>query len=125
MNLEALFDTILTAMLVGLAAQLIWQVISLYFTYRELDQLVETRISQEIERIFIPCTVEQHGDVLYLFREDNQEFVVQGRTREEIISALRARFGEERRLVVNCDDETICAKLGMQDEDEEEVEIKI
>jgi len=62
---------------------------------------------------------------LYLFREDNQEFVVQGRTREEIISALRARFGEERRLVVNCDDETICAKLGMQDEDEEEVEIKI
>jgi len=125
MNLEALIDTILTAMIVGLAAQLIWQVICLYLTYRELDQVVEQRIGEEIKRIFIPCTVEQHGDVLYLFREDNQEFVVQGRTREEIISALRARFGEERRLVVNCDDESICEKLGMKSEDEEEVEIKI
>ena len=51
--------------------------------------------------------------------------MVQGRTREEIISALRARFGEERRLVVSCDDETICEKLGVKAEEEEEVEIKI
>jgi hypothetical protein len=123
-NPESMFDTLLTALLLGVAAQVVWQLITLYFTYRELNSLVETRVAQEIQRVFIPCTVEQHDDVLYLFREDNQEFVVQGRTREEIISALRTRFGDQRRLVISCDDDAILAKLGIDTDDEATVEVK-
>ena len=123
-NFESMLDTLLTALIVGLLAQVVWQVITLYWTYRELGELVETRISEEIQRVFIPCTVEQHDDVLYLFREDNQEFVVQGRTQEEIISALRARFGDQRRLVISCDDDAILAKLGIDRDEDDTVEVK-
>ena len=41
-----------------------------------------------------------------------------------IVSAVKARFGEERRLVISCDDDAILKKLGIDDEDEATVEVK-
>lgn len=53
-------------------------------------QLVEEMLKAAPETV--PVKVEIHHDCFYLFREDNDSFVAQGRDAEELIQNLRYRF---------------------------------
>lgn len=55
-----------------------------------------------LERIDIK--VEKHSDTLYAFRKDNDQFLGQGSSREDLIAALEKRMTNVRLIVVEGDE---------------------
>lgn len=55
-----------------------------------LDGLEEKVEKQEPDRLNI--TIEKHGDCLYVFDRDSNQFMAQGKNREELESVLKQRF---------------------------------
>lgn len=62
----------------------IGQIIS-YFLHRHLDRSLEELDAQlqELKRMIKYVKVEQHGDIIYLFDNETDAFIVQGRTAED------------------------------------------
>lgn len=54
---------------------------------KEIGQIDDTAKDSEIL-----IKVEQHGEQLYVFRKDNDEFLGQGKNHEEILKILQAKF---------------------------------
>ena len=41
----------------------------------------------------ITVNIEKHNNMFYLFNKETDEFVIQGKTKEEILENLKKRFG--------------------------------
>ncbi len=54
---------------------------------KEIGQEEETESGTEIN-----IKVEQHGEQIYVFRKDNDEFLGQGRNYDEILKILQSKF---------------------------------
>lgn len=52
----------------------------------------------------IDIKVEKHSDTLYAFRKDNDQFLGQGSTREDLIEAMSKRMKNVRLIVVEGDE---------------------
>ena len=66
-------------------------------------QELESRIDAEgLERIEIK--VEKHSETLYAFRKDNDQFLGQGASREQLIEAMGQRMKNVRLIVVEGDE---------------------
>ena len=57
----------------------------------------ENSSEDDLEEITIK--IEQHSDTLYAFRKDNDQFLGQGATREELIKCLSGKFNNVRLLI--------------------------
>jgi hypothetical protein len=62
---------------------------------------VKEQVHQHIDEIVHQVVIEKHGDMDYWFDSDNHEFLVQGKTTEEIVNALKNRFSDHVFLLNN------------------------
>ena len=62
--------------------------------FTELDDEATKAAANEPEEIVIK--IEQHGQALYAFRIENDEFLGQGNSREELVEGLAKRFRNVR-----------------------------
>lgn len=69
---------------------------------------LEKKIVEE-QKDTIRITVERHKDILYVYNQENNEFMGQGANKEELEEVLRSRFPGKR---FACDEETM-VKAGL------------
>lgn len=110
-----LIENILIAALVYFAFEFAITLYQTYQTFQKAKQEVAQEIIDELDRM-IPVKVEVHHNCYYFFHDTTDEFIVQGHNREEIISALVARYGNRKKLAVNSDDPIIKELLSNEEE---------
>ena len=83
--------TIIIGMLIGMALA----VLLIYLYVRGLVREVMADIDQHIERAastLMPVTVERENGVLFCYNKEDNQFICQGSTLEEIRAAFKSRF---------------------------------
>ncbi len=68
------------------------------FITEEQEAMLKAAEEDDLERIEIK--VEKHADTLYAFRKDNDAFLGQGSTREDLVEAMAQRMRNVRCIVV-------------------------
>jgi hypothetical protein len=106
-----LIENILTGLLIYFAFEFALTLYRSYQAFQLAKKEVAQEIINEIDRM-IPVKVEVHHDCYYFFHDTTDEFILQGHNREEIIAALVARYGNQKKLAVNSDDPIIRELLG-------------
>ncbi len=64
-------------------------------TPEKLEQVMrdlQKEVGEEVKDPEILIKVEQHGEQLYVYRKDNDEFIGQGRNYDEILKILQSKF---------------------------------
>lgn len=64
------------------------------------EQDAKLKAAEELDLEKIEIKVEKHNDTLYAFRTDNDQFLGQGSTREELIDAMAQRLKNVHLTVV-------------------------
>ena len=82
--------------------------------YRNLEAVVEAETKTESVRI--QMKVERHGDVIYAFRVDNDDFICQGTDLAELKRNFVARFPGKDGAIVEVPDEMLRKTLQAQKE---------
>ena len=59
---------------------------------KEVNDELEKKLIKRLDEIVHRVEVEQQGDTYYWYDKDNRKFLAQGRTTEEIIDVIKARF---------------------------------
>ena len=75
-------------------------------TPEKLEQVMrdlQKEVGEEVKDSEILIKVEQHGEQLYVFRKDNDEFLGQGRNYDEILKILQSKF-KDRKFAVQKED---------------------
>ena len=75
--------------------------------FRKLEAAVEAEIEAKTNPDRIEMKVEKHGDVIYAFRVDNNDFICQGADFAEIKRNFVARFPGKDGAIVEVPDETL------------------
>lgn len=73
----------------GLVALYIWRVMARF--EQEIDQHIRNAV-REVEQSLLPVIVEQDGDEIFVYSEKDRQFLVQGRTVQEIRERFDQRF---------------------------------
>ena len=68
-----------------------------------VDELID-KMKQKIEQNIIAARMEEHQGLFYLYRADNNEFIAQGATADEIDARTDERFGKKAVIVTDADD---------------------
>jgi hypothetical protein len=79
----------------------VWRTIRRFET--ELRELVREAVA-EAEANLIGLIVEQEGDVIYAYTEQDRQFVCQGATVEEIRAGFRSRYPEKTAYLAGGDE---------------------
>ena len=87
---------------IGISYAVVWMLGRM--VYRRLVEAVEEHV-EEKEAKRIDMKVEQHGDVLYAFRSDNDGFICQGSNLKELRQQFVKRFPGYTGSVVGKTDE--------------------
>lgn len=61
---------------------------------------IRVDLEQKLETVLHNVKQEKHDDISYWFDDDNDEFLAQGRTTEDVIAHLRSRF-KDHIFVIN------------------------
>lgn len=80
--------------------------------YRKLEAAVEAETKTESDRI--QMKVERHGDVIYAFRVDNDDFICQGADLAELKRNFVTRFPGKDGAIVEVPDEMLRKTLTEQ-----------
>jgi hypothetical protein len=86
---------------VGLVAFYVWRTVRRFET--ELREVVREAVA-EAEANLIGLIVEQEGDVIYAYTEQDRQFVCQGATVEEIRKGFRSRYPEKTAYLAGGDE---------------------
>jgi hypothetical protein len=78
-------------------------IIETWITVRVITHNRE-HIREQLDKVIHAVKIEKVGDMLYWYDQDSNEFLAQGKTREEIISVLKYRFNNH---IFILDDESI------------------
>lgn len=73
----------------GLVALYIWHVIAKF--EQEIHSHIRNAV-KEVEKALMPVIVEQDGDEIFVYSETDRQFLVQGRTAQEIRERFNLRF---------------------------------
>lgn len=73
---------------------------------RDLGNLEQT-LEQYRDENTIPCRVELHDDVFFVYNDDTDEFMAQGRDLVELRERIQARWADRRVSVVAGDDDVL------------------
>lgn len=77
---------------IGAVSLYVWHVINRF--EKELRGHVRAAVSQ-VENALMPVIVEQDGDQIFLYSEQDRQFLVQGRTAREIRERFDERFPDK------------------------------
>jgi hypothetical protein len=86
---------------VGLVAFYVWRTVRKFET--ELRELVREAVA-ETEANLIGLIVEQEGDVIYAYTEQDRQFVCQGATVAEIREGFKSRYPEKTAYLAGGDE---------------------
>jgi hypothetical protein len=91
---------------IGLAilAFVVWRIIRKFET--DLRAVVREAVA-EVEANMIGLIVEQEGEVIYAYTEQDRQFVCQGATVEEIRAGFRSRYPEKTAYLAGGDPELV------------------
>lgn len=82
--------------------QFIGSLIYLFFKDKvNKARAIENAIVERLNNIVHCVKVETHQDMIYWFDHDNNEFLAQGRTTEDVIAALKFRFSDHIFVIDN------------------------
>ena len=93
-----------------------------YLTMKLAVNLLTRRIEQQLETLeealkehvdLIPCRVEQHNGVFFVYNNETNEFMAQGNDLAELRERIKARW-KDRRVSVVAGDENVLAQLKEQ-----------
>ncbi len=59
---------------------------------RAAEVELRSKITKRLDEVIHRVREERDGDVIYWYDRDDNEFLAQGRTQEEIIAVLKSRF---------------------------------
>jgi hypothetical protein len=59
---------------------------------------------ESADSVIIEVKIEQHGDQLYAYRKDSDEFLGQGSNKDELIDRLTGQFSANTKLVIAKED---------------------
>lgn len=104
-------------LLVLLAMWAIKEFIGFIEAARDLRQEQEKATGKLVKELLsmIPVKVERHHGCYYFFHELTDEFVVQGFNKQEVVAALKARYGTRKKLAVDSEDPVVKEFLGTSD----------
>jgi len=97
-------------------------VTAFYLTMKLAVNLLARRIEQQLETLdqalkehvdLIPCRVEQHNGVFFVYNNETNEFMAQGNDLAELRERIKARW-KDRRVSVVAGDENVLAQLKEQ-----------
>lgn len=77
-------------------------------TDKDLDQLLDhhkdhLNLGEEPQLTPVEIRLEQHGDLIYAYRKDNDLFLAQGRDRAELIERIGQRINNVRLIIAEDD----------------------
>jgi lipopolysaccharide export LptBFGC system permease protein LptF len=93
-----------------------------YFALKLAVQILARRLAYDIETLeealkehvdLIPCRVEQHDGVFFVYNNDTNEFMAQGSTLAELRERIKTRWKDQRVSVV-AGDEAVLEQLKAQ-----------
>jgi hypothetical protein len=62
----------------------------------ENDPEIQKMVNQKIKELeLVELVVEKHQDTLYCYKKENDEFVAQGKTLEDILEICRKKFPKD------------------------------
>jgi hypothetical protein len=94
-------ELLILGFILGIAAHILWVKIVVWHTLRELRRNgidIEELLSEKDEPAptrNVECRLEQHDGVWMLYRKDNNEFVAQGRSKQELSDAVERRYPDQ------------------------------
>lgn len=88
----------------GLVAIYIWRVMARF--EQEIDRHIKNAV-KEVEKALLPVIVEQDGDEIFVYSEKDRQFLVQGRTVQEIRERFDQRFPDRIAYLSGGDPELI------------------
>jgi len=97
-------------------------VTAFYLTMKLAVNLLARRIEQQLETLdqalkehvdLIPCRVEQHNGVFFVYNNETNEFMAQGNDLAELRERIKARW-KDRRVSVVAGDENVLEQLKEQ-----------
>jgi hypothetical protein len=65
---------------------------ALYINHQRKELDVRNRIVDRLNKIVHQVKIEKHGDMYYWFDNDDDRFLAQGKTLDEIVVGLKQRF---------------------------------
>lgn len=80
---------------------------------RKLENEIEEAIEKQRDEKSIPCRVELHNDVFFVYNNDTNEFVAQGKDLAELRERIRVRWADKKVSVV-AGEESVLEKLRAQ-----------
>lgn len=58
-------------------------------SHRFYKNAIETEMQTKIDKLIHNVDIQKHGDQIYWFDKDDQSFLIQGKSKEEIINLLK------------------------------------
>lgn len=99
--------------ILGVAIGAVIGVVGFYFAMKLAINILMRRLARDVETLeealkeqinLIPCRVEQHDGVFFVYNNDTNEFMAQGSTLAELRERIKARWKDQRVSVVAGDD---------------------
>lgn len=88
-------DNFFTFAVIFFVSYIVIQLVIGYFVSRqEAREELANRMYKKLDEIIHRVKVEEHHGHLYWFDQDNDRFLAQGATQDEVIAAVRKRFPE-------------------------------
>lgn len=93
-----------------------------YYAMKIAVSMLHSRLENDLKEIehairdsvdLIPCRVEQHDGVFFVYNNDTNEFMAQGSTLDELRERIKARWKDQRVSVV-AGDEAVLEQLKAQ-----------
>jgi hypothetical protein len=107
----AIFGIAVGSFALGIFAHQIWVKIVVWHTLREMRRAgidIEELLRDDAEPVQdtrVECRLEEHEGTWFLYRKDNDEFVAQGRNKQELSDAVTSRFPDKLVIATDIDDE--------------------
>ena len=101
----------------GLIVSYIYVKFVIWHTLRQLEQQdirvneIIDKMKTRIEQNMIAARMEEHQGRFYLYRADNNEFIAQGATAEEVDAHTDRRFGKKTVIVTDAEPTTLARYL--------------
>lgn len=102
-------DTTLLLLWVACTYFFVQLTLGLHGYFKSSADKLQEQLIKRLDEIVHRVKVEQHEDVYYWYDQDNNRFLGQGKTTEEIINVLKARFPEHI-FYFDTNNTIICAK---------------
>jgi hypothetical protein len=85
-------DTTLLLIWIACTYVVVHVILRLHSSVKSTAVEIHNKIVRRLDEIVHRVLVEKQGEVYYWFDQDNNKFLAQGRTTEEILTVIKSRF---------------------------------